>query len=192
MKSVNIIIVLFSLIITQIISKNLRTSTKNSDDKLLFVWKHFRHGARGPYIGINPKNHLDFIGEFWDSVGELTPLGLRMHYLLGYATKKEYSDFLSKTYNPNELYITSTNVNRTLLSVYSFLQGFYDKDSSIDLTEKQIDRINILNSNYTKNISSKVEKLGKKSLEGGINAIPVHIFFSFLLHYIIIPQYHFV
>ena len=176
MKSVNIIIVLFSLIITQIISKNLRTSIKNSDDKLLFVWKHFRHGARGPYIGINPKNHLDFIGEFWDSVGELTPLGLRMHYLLGYATKKEYSDFLSKTYNPNELYITSTNVNRTLLSVYSFLQGFYDKDSSINLTDKQIDRINILNSNYTKNISSKVEKLGKKSLEGGINEIPVHIF----------------
>ena len=170
------IIYIFFCILTVIVSKNLKSSIKNNADKLLFVWKHFRHGARGPYIGINPKTHLDFIGETWNTVGELTPLGLRMHYLLGVATKKRYSNFLSEKYNPNELYISSTNVNRTLLSVYSFLKGFYDNNTSIDLTEKQIERGNILNSNYSAKIKEKIKKLGKKSLEGGVNIIPVHIF----------------
>ena len=147
------IIYIFFCILTVIVSKNLKSSIKNNADKLLFVWKHFRHGARGPYIGINPKTHLDFIGETWNTVGELTPLGLRMHYLLGVATKKRYSNFLSEKYNPNELYISSTNVNRTLLSVYSFLKGFYDNNTSIDLTEKQIERGNILNSNYSAKIN---------------------------------------
>ena len=175
MKSFNNIIFLIYLLLATVISKNLKTSSKNSEDKLLFVWKHFRHGARGPYIGINPKTNIDFIGEVWNTVGELTPLGLRMHYLLGYATKKDYSNFLSEKYNPKELYISSTNVNRTMLSVYSFLKGFYDNNSSVDLTEKQIERINILNSNYSEKIKSKINKLGKNSLEGGVNEIPVHI-----------------
>ena len=170
------ITILFSFLFIQVISKNLKSSFKNGEDKLLFVWKHFRHGARGPYTAIDTKKNLDFIGETWNSVGELTPLGLRMHYLLGFATKKEYSHFLSEQYNPNELYITSTNVNRTLLSVYSFLKGFYDNNTSVDLTEKQIERGNILNSNYSKAIKDKIKNLGKKSLEGGVNEIPVHIF----------------
>ena len=118
----------------------MKTSFKDDKDKLLFVWKHFRHGARGPYIAVNLKTHLDFIGETWNTMGELTPLGLRMHYLLGVSTKKEYANFISEKYNPNELYITSTNVNRTLISVYAFLKGFYGNNSSVDLSEKQIKR----------------------------------------------------
>ena len=170
------IIILFSILFIQIISKNLRTSYKNKEDKLLFVWKHFRHGARGPYIAVNLKNHIDFIGETWNTVGELTPLGLRMHYLLGYSTKNYYKNFISEKYNPNELYITSTNVNRTLLSVYSFLKGFYDNNTSIYLTEKQINKGNILNSNYSSKIKDKINEIGNKSIEGGVNEIPVHIF----------------
>ena len=170
------IIILFLILLIQIISKNLRTSYENKEDKLIFVWKHFRHGARGPYIAVNLKNNLDFIGESWKTVGELTPLGLRMHYLLGYSTKNEYKNFLSEKYNPNELYITSTNVNRTLLSVYAFLKGFYDNNTSVYLTEKQIEKGIILNSNYSSKIKDKIKEMGKKSIEGGFSEIPVHIF----------------
>ena len=170
------IIILFLILLIQIISKNLRTSYENKEDKLIFVWKHFRHGARGPYIAVNLKNNLDFIGESWKTVGELTPLGLRMHYLLGYSTKNEYKNFLSEKYNPNELYITSTNVNRTLLSVYAFLKGFYDNNTSVYLTEKQIEKGIILNSNYSSKIKEKIKEMGKKSIEGGFSEIPVHIF----------------
>ena len=173
----NIITIIFSILIIQIFSKNFRPSYESilNEDKLLFVWKHFRHGARGPYTAINQKTHLDFIGEPWDTVGELTPLGLRMHYLLGFATKINYPNFISDKYNPNELYISSTNVNRTMLSVYSFLKGFYDSDTTDDLTEKQIERGKILNSNYSSEIEDKIKEIGKKSLEGGFSEIPVHI-----------------
>ena len=176
MNSQKYFIIIFPLLFINIISKNLKTPFKDDKDKLLFVWKHFRHGARGPYIAVNLKTHLDFIGETWNTVGELTPLGLRMHYLLGVSTKKEYANFISEKYNPNELYITSTNVNRTLISVYAFLKGFYGNNSSVDLSEKQIKRGNILNSNYSVKIEDKITKLGNKSLEGGISEIPVHIF----------------
>ena len=177
MKSFKNLIIILSFLIIHAISKNFRTSyeTGQNEDKLLFVWKHFRHGARGPYTGINPKTHLDFIGEPWNTVGELTPLGLRMHYLLGVATKNEYSNFISDQYNPNELYISSTNVNRTMLSVYSFLKGFYDSHTTDDLTEKQIQRGKILNSNYSREIEEKISQIGSKSLEGGFSEIPVHI-----------------
>ena len=152
------IIIIFSVLFIQIICKNLKSSIENNADKLLFVWKHFRHGARGPYIAVNPKTHLDFIGEVWNSLGELTPLGLRMHYLLGVSTKKAYSSFISEKYNPNELYIQSTNVNRTMISVYAFLKGLYDNNTSTDLTEKQIKRAKILNSNYSSDIEEKINE----------------------------------
>ena len=176
MKDIFKSIILISFFFSQYISKHLKNNNNNSEDKLLFVWEHFRHGARGPYIAVDPITYLDFIGEKWDGVGELTPLGYRMHYLLGVSTKKKYSNFLSKTYNPNEIYILSTNVNRTINSVNSFLQGFYDNMTSTNLTKTQIDRSNILNSNYSEKINIKIEELDNKNIEGGSNVIPVHIF----------------
>lgn len=172
-------LILILFFFSKYISKNLQNSNSNvnsEEDKLLFVWEHFRHGARGPYIGVDPKTFIDFIGEKWDGIGEITPPGMRMHYLLGISTKKKYSNFLSKTYNPNELYILSTNVNRTINSVYSFLQGFYNNITSTNLTDVQIDRGNILNANYSKKIDSKRKDLNKKNVEGGNTFIPVHIF----------------
>ena len=130
MKAINnlFFLILQSLLLTRNSAKNLKQVNNNKEDnqkdKLLFVWEHFRHGARGPYIAVDPKTNLDFIGIKWNGMGELTPLGMRMLYLLGISYKKKYSNFLSEKYNPNELYITSTNVNRTIISVYSFLKGF--------------------------------------------------------------------
>ena len=157
-------------------SKNLKQENKNGEDKLLFVWEHFRHGARGPYIGIDPLTNLDLIGEKWDGIGELTPLGIRMLYLLGISTKKRYENFISNTYNPNEIYITSTNINRTIISVNSFLKGFYSNKTSVNLSNTQIGRSKILNSNYSKLINLKIKDLENYSLEDGVNIIPVHIF----------------
>ena len=169
--------IILILLFTQFYSKNLKQNKNNSEDKLLFVWEHFRHGARGPYIAVDPVTFLDFIGEKWDGIGELTPLGYRMHYLLGISTRKKYDKFLSKTYNPNELFILSTNVNRTMNSVNSFLQGLYNNKTSINLTKTQIDRSSsILNSNYSEKINKKINELGNNNLQGGINLIPVHTF----------------
>ena len=98
---------------------------EESDEKLLFVWEHFRHGARGSYKSFDYINWKDILNEKWKGAGELTPIGMRMHYLLGVATRKKYNHFLSPVYNPNEIFVISTNVNRTLISAYSNLQGLF-------------------------------------------------------------------
>jgi len=175
----NFISIIFLLyLFSKSTSKNLREQNNNevNEDKLIFVWEHFRHGARGPYIAVDPKTNLDFIGEKWDGTGEITPLGMRMLYLLGISNKKKYSKFLSQSFNPNELFIISTNVNRTITSVDSFLKGFYNNKTSINMSQTQIERSNILNSNYSDKINLKIKELENKSLENGENTIPVHIF----------------
>ena len=88
---------------------------------------HFRHGARGSYQSFDYRNWKDIINEKWIGAGELTLIGMRMHYLLGVAIRKKYKNFLSLNYNPNEIYIISTNVNRTLVSAYSNLKGIFYK-----------------------------------------------------------------
>ena len=131
---------LFNLIIAYSYSK----LEKNDEEKLLFVWEHFRHGARGPYRSFDEINWKDIFNEKWDGDGELSPLGMRMHYLLGVSTKNKYSDFLSKEYDPNELLIRSTDVNRTILSAFSTLQGLYNSSTVMNLTDKQIKNSNTL------------------------------------------------
>lgn len=147
---------------------------EEANEKLLFVWEHFRHGARGSYKSFDYDNWIDMLNEKWKGAGELTPLGMRMLYLLGISTRKKYKNFLSLEYNPNEIFIMSTDVNRTLISANSFLQGIYS--NSIDLNQNQINRAIIQNSNYSKNLKSKIINLKNKSIQEGINVFPIHIY----------------
>ena len=88
---------------------------------LVYVIEVYRHGAREP------------LRDYWNakdfkSKGELTPVGMRQHYVLGKALRTEYIDnlaFLSANYSENELYVYSTNVNRTIMSALSQLYGLY-------------------------------------------------------------------
>jgi hypothetical protein len=62
------------------------------------------------------------------TAGELSPTGIRQHYYLGNQLRKEYIEdqkFLSEVYNHNEIYVLSTDVNRTIMSAYSQLAGLY-------------------------------------------------------------------
>ena len=169
---------LFRLIQTK---KNLRNSINpnNDNSKLLFVWEHFRHGARGPWISVDPVTGLDFIGEKWTGEGELTSLGIRMNYLLGVSMKKRYEHFLSKQFNPNEIYIISTDVNRTMMSSYAQLQGMYNNLTTSPLTQKQnnISKKSFINSNYSDMINDKINnELKYNSIQNGVNLFPVHLY----------------
>ena len=158
--------------------KNLRKNLNldENESKLLFVWEQFRHGARGPWISVDPITGLDFIGEKWTGEGELTGLGTRMHYLLGVSMKKRYKDFLSKIFNPNEIYIISTDVNRTIMSSYAHLQGMYNNLTVPLLNKNQINMSNIQNFNYTEDINIKINYLKNNSLQNGINLFPVYLY----------------
>ena len=169
---------IFILFISIESKTNLRNSinSKTDDSELLFVWEQFRHGARGPWISVDPITGLDFIGEKWTGEGELTELGSRMHYLLGVSMKKRYNNFLSEKFNPNEIYIISTDVNRTMMSSYSHLQGMYDNSTVSLLNEKQINITNIQNLNYSEKIQKKIEDLKYSYIQNGINLFPVHLY----------------
>ena len=149
---------------------------KEEKSKLLFVWEQFRHGARGPWISVDPITGLDFIGEKWTGEGELTPLGTRMHYLLGVSMKKKYKDFLSKQFNPNEIFTISTDVNRTIMSSYAHLQGMYNNLTTPLLNERQLNTSNINNLNYSKQLNQKRKDLENDALENGINLFPVYLY----------------
>lgn len=165
-----------SFIFISLIILNIPLLKEESDDKLLFVWEHFRHGARGPYKSFDYKNWKDILNEKWRGAEELTSLGMRMNYLLGVATRKRYKNFLSSEYNPNEIFIISSNTNRTLLSAYSTLQGIYNKSKNINLKENQIKRVFIQNKNYSKKLKDKIFNIKDKPIEGGMNFFPVHIY----------------
>ena len=158
------------------------TNEKEIDDeengKLLFVWEHFRHGARGPYANFDPVTWVDFLGVKWESIGELNPSGLRAHYLLGIATRKKYKNFLSEKYNPNEIIIISSDVNRTIASAMSNLQGIYNNYTTPNLTYSQINRsiINSYNKTYQSKIDKKKEEIKESYIQNGISIIPIHSF----------------
>ena len=86
--------------------------------KLLFVYQHIRHGSRSPIRLDN--NNNDFYGYHWDINGTTTATGNRMSYLLGIISRNKYKDFLLNTYDPREIYITSTWVDRTIITANVF------------------------------------------------------------------------
>lgn len=143
--------------------------------KRLFVYEHFRHGARGPCDGLD-ENNLDYLKIKWDTLGELSPIGMRMHYLLGYRNKLRYKDFLSEQYDPREMLIISTDVNRTIHSAIANLQGMYPPSTGPTLSESQI--IKSVPPNDVTSLKEVITQLGSFGLPNQMQTIPYHIFFQ--------------
>ena len=64
---------------------------------------------------------------------------MRQRYLLGHYNRERYVEkfsFLSEQYNPDEIYMQSTNVNRTMQSGYSELMGLYPPGQAQGLTRQ--------------------------------------------------------
>ncbi len=175
-KQIFILILFFTLFHVILTIDN--TNNEDEEEKLLFTWEHFRHGPRNPYTQINKTTWIDFIGVQWKNEGELSALGLRSHYLLGVATKNRYENFLSKSFDTNEIFIISTDVNRTITSAMSNLQGIYRNYTTPNLTIEQIDNAKIkgLNGTYEQKINEKIEELKKSYIKDGISIMPIHLF----------------
>ena len=65
---------------------NILLVSCQDNDKLIFTMIHFRHGARSPVLS----EGTDTFGEKWENPGELTGIGERMHYVLGYRNRMRY------------------------------------------------------------------------------------------------------
>ena len=152
----------------------------NSEQKLIFVMTHFRHGARAPQNYYDQTNYLDYVKEHWDIPGELTGVGQRMHYLLGIRNRIKYIDeqhFLSKKFNPHEILIYSSPFNRTIVSVSSQLQGLYPQyaKQGENITEDQLEfskpQVNI---DYDK-IKDEIENLNLSALPNNMILAPIRM-----------------
>jgi hypothetical protein len=175
------IIFLFSLVI---FIPLIQTEEKK-EEEIKFVFQMHRHGARAPFTGV--ENGKDCYKEDWISNGELSEVGKRQHYLLGVRNRKRYMDdykFLNKNYDPQEILIYSTNVKRTIQSIYSQLQGLYPegygKEIPINLNDEKVTRPKF--SNYTEFFQEIEEKYFSGAnkyyaLPNKINVAPVHIFY---------------
>ena len=160
---------MFSLVFTFLFSL-LHTITES---KLLFVFEHIRHGARGPWKDLDLTTYKDIFEEVWKGLGELTPSGLRMHYLLGVRNRNKYKSFISPNFNANEMLVYSTDVNRTIMSVYAHLQGMFPTGQV--LSDEQLKHADIPGET-SKEIEEEKQKLGKMAIKNGIEVFPVHIF----------------
>ena len=148
-------------------------------EKLIFVESFFRHGARAP-IKLNDDG-LDVLGVKWSTPGELTPIGKRMEYILGLYNRKRYitgkNKFLSEKFDPHELIVYSSDLNRTLLSATSLIQGLYpmSPDMGDKLTPEQFNisfpPLNISYEDYTEELNL----LNDSALPNYMTVIPIHV-----------------
>ncbi|XP_036144877.1 prostatic acid phosphatase [Monomorium pharaonis] len=84
----------------------------------------YRHGDRTPITTY--KNDPYNNESFWPvPYGELTNIGKLEHLQLGRWLRKRYFNFLSDVYSPYEIYVQSTDIDRTLMSAESNLAGLY-------------------------------------------------------------------
>uniref|UniRef100_A0AC34G7R5 Lysosomal acid phosphatase n=1 Tax=Panagrolaimus sp. ES5 TaxID=591445 RepID=A0AC34G7R5_9BILA len=95
-------------------------------EKLLLVQTLFRHGDRTPsYTYPNDPYQESHWGESW---GQLTTRGMTQHFEQGIKIRDRYiydHPFISGEYRDYDAYS-----NRTLMSAYSHIAGFYEKSDN--------------------------------------------------------------
>ncbi|KAF7283653.1 testicular acid phosphatase homolog [Rhynchophorus ferrugineus] len=96
-----------------------------SDDVLRAVVVLYRHGDRSPLSSWPNDDYFNDTSLWPDGYGQLNNFGKERHYRLGQWLRERYDGFLPARYNRNDIYIRSTDVDRTLMSAQSNLAGLY-------------------------------------------------------------------
>ncbi|KAM5297746.1 testicular acid phosphatase [Glossophaga mutica] len=93
---------------------------------LVFVAVVFRHGDRAPLASYPTDPHKDAASSLWPrGLGQLTSEGVRQQLELGRYLRSRYEAFLSPEYQREEVYVRSTDFDRTLESAQANLAGLF-------------------------------------------------------------------
>lgn len=84
----------------------------------------YRHGDRMP-INVFPTDPYKDPSDWPVGWSQLTSLGKAEHFQLGQWIRARYDGFLSSNYSEQEIYVRSTDVDRTLMSAQANLAGLY-------------------------------------------------------------------
>ena len=145
----------------------------------IFVFEHFRHGSRAPSFHLMKEDEngefTDKFGVTWKSNGELTGIGLRMEYTLGVRNRYKYKKLLSTIFDPKELLVVSSSLNRALSSAQAQLEGMFPPLTGIELKDKELEN-SIPPIPLTDAMKEEIKKLGNNALPEKIQIIPIHIF----------------
>lgn len=101
----------------------LFSSNAIASEKLIFALDVVRHGDRAPFDGLPTAPYIWNEGE-----GQLTALGMQHEYELGLKLHQRYMidlALLPTKYQPNTIYVRSTDFDRTIMSAQSLLLGLY-------------------------------------------------------------------
>ncbi|XP_043292712.1 testicular acid phosphatase isoform X1 [Cervus elaphus] len=97
-----------------------------TEGPLVFVAVVFRHGDRAPLASYPTDPHKEVASTLWPrGLGQLTEEGVRQQLELGRFLRSRYEDFLSPEYRREEVYIRSTDFDRTLESAQANLAGLF-------------------------------------------------------------------
>ncbi|KAM3968860.1 prostatic acid phosphatase [Aphomia sociella] len=94
------------------------------DNSIRYAAVIYRHGDRTP-VGCYPTDPWRNESLWPVKFGQLTNIGKRQHFALGQWLRQRYSHLLSPEFEPSELYVRSTDVDRTLMSAQANLAGMY-------------------------------------------------------------------
>ena len=136
----------------------------------VYIAEVCRHGARSPWAYAP----WDRDGR-WSGEGQITPGGLRMHYLIGHELRNRFilqEQFLSQNYRDGEVYAHSTDYNRTIMSAQSQLLGLYPSGTGPEITpevtKKAVPPISVRDLNVI------TKALGNHALPNRTQIIPIH------------------
>ena len=140
-------------------------------DDLLYVLEVVRHGARSQVHSTPYYPDLNWP----DGDGQLTDSGMREHLLLGKFIREKYitdTELISPQFTPSEIYIRSTDVNRTIMSIYSQLMGIFPEKIS-PLPVHDLGAKPPLNLSISEDV---ISELGGNVLPYSLGVYPIHVF----------------
>ncbi|XP_031634016.1 prostatic acid phosphatase-like [Contarinia nasturtii] len=127
-----IVVVLFSVFVFSTAKSSIRRnqSAYSDEPQLIFAHVIHRHGDRNP-IRSYPNDPWKDEEQFWEEgFGQLTNIGINQEYELGTYLRKRYASLLGDGgYSNDNVYIQSTDVDRTLNSAQAVAAGLFPPEN---------------------------------------------------------------